>query len=154
MKKSYLLILFSCCFHFLFAAFTIPSKVNESKLAKSELTVATVSKMSFKTFRKHTGEKSDFKSRMAFLMLKKELKQQTKLGHGNMNIAPVLGTMMDDARFRFKLGGFAAGLLFGIFGVGLTYLITKDRNVHRSAWIGFGLLIIIALISIFSIFPA
>jgi len=50
-----------------------------------------------------------------------------------MNIASSLSAMMDDARFRFNLIGFGAGLFFGIFGVGLTYILTKNKNVHRSA---------------------
>lgn len=133
----------------LFASFTISSTV----VAKKEVTIDEVSKMSFREFRKHTIHKSGFKNRMAFLMLKKEMKQQAREGNGAINIAPVLDHMMDDARFRFKLIGFAAGLFLGIFGVGLTYIFSKDRNLHKSAWIGFGVLTIVAVISLFSIFP-
>lgn len=154
MKKIFLSVLLFFSIQFLFAAFIVPSKVNEHEVVKSELTVAAVSKMNFREFKQHTIHKSGFKNRMAFLLLKKELKQQIKSGNGHMNIAPALSAMMDDARFRFNLVGFGAGLFFGIFGVGLTYIFTKNKNVHRSAWIGFGLLVIFVMIAIFSIFPA
>lgn len=121
---------------------------------KSIITVEYVSKMSFNEFRKLIHYKGSIRNRVAFLMLKKELKKQVKLGYGANNIAPVLSGMMNQEKFRFKIGGFLAGLVFGIFGVGATYLITKDRNVHRSAWIGFGILVLVALISIISIYPA
>lgn len=153
MKNLFFILFFLSQTYFAYATFITPAKSDRNKLAKSELTVSSVSKMNFRQFRKYTNLKSGFKNRMAFLLLKKELKEQVKAGNGDMNIAPVLSDMIDDARFRFKLIGFAAGLLLGIFGVGLTYLITKDRNVHRSAWIGFSLLVVIAVVSLFSIFP-
>jgi len=154
MKKIVLSVLLCFSIQFLFAAFTVPSKVNEREVGNSELTVAVVSKMSFREFKQYTFHKSGFKNRIAFLLLKKELKQQVKAGDGHMNIASALSALMDDARFRFNLVGFGAGLFFGIFGVGLSYIFTKNKNVHRSAWIGFGALVILVMIAIFSIFPA
>lgn len=120
---------------------------------KDVLTIQKVSEMSFRQYQNLNGGKLGFKDRIAFLMVKKELKKQVKLGNGAKDITPVLSSMMNQEKFRFKIGGFLAGVIFGIFGVGATYLITKDRNVHRSAWIGFGILVLIALISIISIYP-
>lgn len=131
------------------ASFSYPKLYPEKNIT----TVEDVSRMNFNEFHKLTHFKGSITNRVAFLMLKKELKKQVKLGNGAKDITPVLSSMMNQERFRFKIGGFLAGLVFGIFGVGATYLITKDRNVHRSAWIGFGILVLVALISIISIYP-
>lgn len=146
-----LLIILLCLSHLSIASAALVKVNPESN--KEVLTVKRVSKMSFSEYKKLNGSKMSFKDRIAFLMVKKELRRQVELGNGENDITPVLSSMMNQEKFRFKIVGFLAGVIFGIFGVGATYLITKDRNVHRSAWIGFGILVVIALISIISIYP-
>ena len=146
-----LLIILLCLSHLSIASAALIKLNPESN--KEILTVRRVSKMSFSEYKKLNGSKMSFKDRIAFLMVKKELRRQVELGNGENDITPILSGMMNKEKFRFKIGGFLLGLVFGIFGVGATYLISKDQNVHRSAWIGFGLLVAVALISIFSIYP-
>ena len=44
----------------------------------------------------------------------------------------------EEAESMFNLGGFLLGLLVGIYGVIIAYLI-KDKKVVKSSWWGFGL---------------
>lgn len=44
----------------------------------------------------------------------------------------------EETESMFNLGGFLLGLLVGIYGVIIAYLI-KDKKVIKSSWWGFGL---------------
>lgn len=44
----------------------------------------------------------------------------------------------EETESMFNLGGFLLGLLVGIYGVIIAYLI-KDKKVVKSSWWGFGL---------------
>lgn len=44
----------------------------------------------------------------------------------------------------FNIGGFSLGLLLGVYGVIIAYLI-KEKNVIKSSWLGLGVRAVIAL---------
>lgn len=157
-SMKYCVTIFLALFLFSFAQASLVTSVSlppdSATSLKTGLTISELSKMSFKEFRQLTGNQGKLKDRMAFLMLKKEIKKQVKLGNGSQQVAPMIHDMMSDSRFKFKIWGFLAGLLLGLLGVALVYIISRDKHVHTSAWIGLGVLVIVALVSIFSIFPA
>lgn len=50
----------------------------------------------------------------------------------------------EDVENTFNIGGFLLGLILGIYGVIIAYLI-KEKNVIKSSWWGFGIRTAIAL---------
>ena len=57
-------------------------------------------------------------------------------------------TQMTVKPSKFHLGGFIAGFLLGLTGVGLVYLLIKDTDARRSAWYGLGVIFVLFLILI------
>ena len=49
---------------------------------------------------------------------------------------------------EFHFGGFILGLLLGIIGVGLAYILSNNTTFRRSAWYGLGAWIIVYLLLI------
>jgi hypothetical protein len=49
-----------------------------------------------------------------------------------------------DPETSFHFGGFLLGFFLGVYGVIIAYLI-GEKNVIRSAWWGFGIIILIAI---------
>ena len=61
----------------------------------------------------------------------------------------IVAISTEETEYMFNFGGFLLGLLLGIYGIIIAYLI-KDRKVIKSSWWGFGLraFIIICLYAI------
>ena len=54
--------------------------------------------------------------------------------------------MMADGEKSFYFGGFILGLLLGLIGVLIAYLMKKDNAFIRSTWIGWGAWVVLLVI--------
>ena len=50
----------------------------------------------------------------------------------------IVAISTEETEYMFNFGGFLLGLLLGIYGIIIAYLI-KDRKVIKSSWWGFGI---------------
>lgn len=91
--------------------------------------------------KERTGEKLSLKERLALRYVQFQIKRDMKKG-----VSPADGTFnLDDEDRKFHIGGFLLGLLVPLIGYPIS-LLFKNRNVRRSALIGFGVQIVILLI--------
>jgi hypothetical protein len=110
-----------------------------------------LSRIKIKDLDARTGNKMSFSERIKFKVAQKNLRD---------NIAPdgsfdtrkmekALKHQSKGGETGFHLGGFALGLLLGVIGVLIAYLIKDDykRNRVKWAWIGWGVWIAIVLIA-------
>jgi hypothetical protein len=116
----------------------------ESQVKTKKMSIQQILTMTPKQYEQMTGKSMNFKEKIAFSMMKKELK---KVGVNSNNEVDINAVMADTTR-EFSWGGFFAGFLLGLLGVGLVYIFSDDSNVRRSAWKGLGAWIILLLIAI------
>lgn len=90
------------------------------------------------------GRKMSFRERMARKIAKKQIKKARKRGTAQDLSAE---KAMRDGTTAFNIGGFLLGLLLGLIGVLIAYIVDRDGMV-RSAWIGFGVLLALILIGV------
>lgn len=118
-----------------------------------QISLADLSIIKEKDFEKITGRHLTFFERLGFSSGQRKL-QHSINADGTINSKKLLKVLQDDHSKGFQAGGFFLGLLGGIIGVLIAYLINDDnkRNRVKWAWIGFAintiagiLLIIIAL---------
>ena len=90
-----------------------------------------------------TGEKLGLKGKLALYLLKKEVK---KTG----TTEPIqLEEELANTEGGFNLIGFLAGFLLAFLGVLLVFLLaSNNKAMKRSAWLGLGVLLLLALIGI------
>jgi hypothetical protein len=90
-----------------------------------------------------TGEKLGLKGKLALYLLKKEVKKSG-------TTEPIqLEEELANNDGGFNLIGFLAGFLLAFLGVLLVFLLaSNNKAMKRSAWLGFGVLLVLALIGI------
>lgn len=152
MKRIFLLLIVLVAVAPVYASL-LPVKPDSAAGAAVSVSIGQVYRMSAKELAGFTGRKLTWKDRIAFAMLKRELKKEIRKGNEDADALQFLSAMRDEGRFRFNIPGFLLGLLLGIFGVGIAYIVSRSRDVHTSSWIGFGVLVIAAIVMLFSIFP-
>ena len=113
------------------------TSINETKLSIND-----VIKMTPKEYTEITGKKLNLKDRIVFSMLKNDLKntEVDKTETIELNAA------MADSNSEFNLGGFLTGFFLGLLGVGLVHIFSRDSNVRRSSWKGFGTWLILLIV--------
>jgi hypothetical protein len=99
--------------------------------------------LSPKQYAELTGEKLNFKEKIAFSFMKKKLKKDETL---NLEEKVNLKQAAADASGGFNILGFLVGLLFGLIGVALVHIFSRDKSARRSSWMGFGVLLIALLV--------
>lgn len=156
MKKLLLLFTVLSLITNSFAAFEIKpvnKKANEIFIPfgkDRKISLLELSNISIKDFEKITGKHLNFIDRMAFHSGQKKL-QRSITTDGTINNKRILRFVNSegDHSTGFHIGGFALGFLIGIIGVLIAYVAGGEEDVKRNrvkwAWIGFGLLTIIAI---------
>ncbi len=99
--------------------------------------------LSPKQYTELTGEKLNFKDKIAFSFMKKKLRNDESL---NLDEKVNIKQAAADASGGFNIVGFLVGLLFGIIGVALVHIFSRDKTARRSSWMGFGVLLIALLV--------
>ena len=108
------------------------------QLSSEDLLALTPSK-----YEELTGEKLGLKGKLALYLLKKEVK---KTG----TTEPIqLEEELANNDGGFNLVGFLAGFFLSILGVLLVFLLaSNNKAMKRSAWLGFGIMVLLALLGV------
>ncbi len=113
-----------------------------------KISLLDLSRIKIKELERIKGEKLSFAEKIGFKVAQKKLKDQIS-NDGTVNISRI--KKLSEKRggeTGFHAGGFFLGLLLGIIGVLVAYLINDDykRNRVKWAWIGWGAWIAIVLV--------
>ena len=108
------------------------------QLSSEDLVALTPAK-----YEKLTGEKLGLKGKLALYLLKQEVKKSG-------TTEPIqLEEELANTEGGFNLIGFLAGFLLAFLGVLLVFLLaSNNKAMKRSAWLGLGVLLVLALIGI------
>jgi len=90
-----------------------------------------------------TGEKLGLKGKLALFLLKKEVRKTASTEPINLE------EELADTEGGFNLIGFLAGFFLAFIGVLLVFLLaSNNKAMKRSAWLGLGILILLALLGV------
>ena len=158
MRKIVLLFAAVCLVASSYASFTLtapPLKAGEVYITigkdGEKISLLDLSRMKVKDLQELTGKKMNFFDRLAFKGAQKQLRNNINYD-GTFNSKKIEKFMKKRGRDGegFQAGGFFLGLLLGLIGILIAYLINDDqkRNRVKWAWIGFGAWVAILLILI------
>ena len=124
----------------------IPAKVTESVAKPSPfagMTVQDFLALTPKKFKELTGKKMSMSQKISLKIAQRKVKKMVKNNEqvDLYKVAPGVDTS------DFSIGGFVLGLLLGIIGILIAYLI-GDRSVIKWAWLGFAVWIVILLLAL------
>ena len=119
---------------------TVIEKTASPSFNAGKMTVEQVLNLSPKQYEKITGVDLNFKEKMAFSMLKKELKKK------DINSTINLEAAMAESSSDFSWGGFIVGFLLGLIGVALVHIFSKDQAMRSASWKGCGVYLILLLL--------
>jgi len=113
-----------------------------------KISLADFSKLKPREYEKLAGVKLGFFDRIAYKMAMKKLRKGiapdgTITNKKIINLVKPAGVTDD-----FHLGGFALGLLVGLIGVLIAYLINDDKKDTRVKWAWLGLAVWVAIVII------
>ena len=158
MKKLLLSLTAFCLLTSSFAAFEIKPAAKKATeiflpIGKDmQISLMDLSVISIKDYENLTGKQLNFIDRIGFKSGQKKLRKSIN-PDGTINNKRLMNFVNAEGNHSsgFHLGGFALGLLLGLIGVLLAYVIGGDEDVKRNrakwAWIGLGVLVAIVLIS-------
>jgi hypothetical protein len=137
---------FFSLFLLVFTAISLNAALPPMKVATTDATIQLSSEdllaLTPAKYEELTGEKLGLKGKLALYLLKKEVK---KSGTEPIQLEEELAN--NDG--GFNLIGFLAGFLLAFLGVLLVFLLaSNNKAMKRSAWLGFGVLLVLALIGI------
>jgi hypothetical protein len=124
----------------------VPVRVNETTPATAPVTVDALVKMNSREFAEVIGHKLSLKEKIVFRIAQRELRKEIKREGIQSDATLDVQQMMADGEKNFYFGGFILGLLLGLIGVLIAYLMKKDKAFIRSAWIGWGVWVALVVI--------
>ena len=124
----------------------VPEKVTESVAKPSPfagMTVQDFLKLTPRKYKELTGKKMKMSQKISLKIAQQKVKKMVKNNqHVDLNqVAPGVDTS------DFSIGGLVLGLLLGIIGILIAYLI-GDRSVIKWAWIGFAVWVAVLLLAL------
>jgi hypothetical protein len=134
-------------FLLVFTTLSLNAALPPMKVATSDATIQLSSEdllaLTPAKYEELTGEKLGLKGKLALYLLKKEVK---KTG----TTEPIqLEEELANTEGGFNLIGFLAGFLLAFLGVLLVFLLaSNNKAMKRSAWLGLGVLILVALLGV------
>lgn len=115
-----------------------------------KISLLDLSTISVKEFEAATGRNMKLGQEIQFKLAQRELRKSINADGtvNNKKITKLYGKMADGTS-DFNIGGFALGLLLGLIGVLIAYIISDDKKRARTkwAWIGLGVAVLIYLIA-------
>ncbi len=140
MKKLLLCLSLLFSAQFVFAAFPklVVDSMQTSSTDQQRFFLKQLGSMTMKEFGQRTGRKLSFRERLVFKLMQHRFKNEPKEKHKSN----VFST----------LGGFLLGFYLLFIGVGIAYLLPKNKTLRKSAWIGFGVVAAISLFVLLLIF--
>jgi len=159
MKKTaiflFLLVTFNVAFTTTLTTAKPPLKASEIyfPLGKSGelISLQELSVIKIKEFETLTGKKMKFVDKVGFKLSQNKLRNSINLdGTFSRKKVEKYFRKMADGTTGFHSGGFFLGLLVGLIGVIIAYIIKDEKKKNRVkwAWIGWGVWVVIALILI------
>ena len=159
MKKTaiflFLLVTFDVAFTTTLNTAKPPLKASEIyfPLGKSGelISLQDLSVIKIKEFETLTGKKMKFFDKVGFKLSQNKLRNSINLdGTFSRKKVEKYFRKMADGTTGFHSGGFFLGLLVGLIGVIIAYIIKDEKKKNRVkwAWIGWGVWVVIALILI------
>ncbi len=134
-------------FLLVFSVISLNAALPPMKVATTDATIQLSSEdllaLTPAKYQELTGEKLGLKGKLALYLLKKEVK---KTG----TTEPIqLEEELANTEGGFNLIGFLAGFLLAFLGVLLVFLLaSNNKAMKRSAWLGLGVLLVLALLGI------
>lgn len=116
------------------------------------ISLMDLANISVKDFEGLSGKKLGFFDKIGFKLGQKKLRNKIE-ADGTIKSSALkkyAGKMAADGESGFHIGGFALGLLLGLIGVLIAYLINDEKKSNRVkwAWIGWGVWVVILLIAL------
>lgn len=124
----------------------VPVRVNENAPVTAPVTVDALMKMNSREFAEVIGHKLSLKEKIVFRIAQRELRKEIKREGIQSDATLDVQQMMADGEKSFYFGGFILGLLLGLIGVLIAYLMKKDKAFIRSTWIGWGAWVVLLVI--------
>ena len=121
---------------------TVIEKTASNSFNAGKMTVEQFLKMSPKEYEVITGVDLSIKERLAFSLLKKELKKE------NINKVINIEATMAETTSDFSWAGFFAGFFLGLVGVALIHIFSKDKAMRRASWLGCGIYLLLVVLYI------
>ena len=134
MKKMVLLLLVSLLAQLSFAAFPRDSAVSNhqtSSLPQQKNALLLLRKMTIKEYEHSTGRKLTFAEKLGFKLWQRKLRKE-----GDEEKKEDAGS---------AIGGFLLGFFLLYIGVGIAFLVHKNKTLRKWALIGFGVVLLLAL---------
>jgi hypothetical protein len=123
----------------------VPVRMNETSPVSTAVSVDALVKMNSREFSEVIGHKLSLKEKVLFRLAQRELRKEIKNENLRSDATLDVQQMMADGEKGFYFGGFILGLLLGLIGVLISYLMKKDKAFTRSAWIGWGVWVAIVI---------
>jgi hypothetical protein len=145
MMKTINRLLFGLVFTALLTS-SVPVRVDGTAPVTAPVTVDALVKMNSREFAEVIGHKLSLKEKIVFRIAQRELRKEIKREGIQSDATLDVRQMMADGEKGFYFGGFILGLLLGLIGVLIAYLMKKDKAFIRSTWIGWGVWVALVVI--------
>jgi len=134
---------------------TVPKNANQLYVPmgnNTKVTLMDLSVMKVKDYEKLSGKHVNFFQKLAFKAEQRKLRHSISEDGTITNKKLASAFAYGDGSLGFNIGWFALGLFLGLIGVLLSYIINGDPDVKRNrqkwAWIGWGVWVVILILTL------